>query len=173
LFRIHPSTKACLYFGKDGYGRFDDPLKKYGVLYTALKPEAAFAEVFLRLLSLMLILESDLRVRALSQIICKTVACVDLTGPGLRRLSCDNRISTEMPYRGAGHWSRALFEHPQQPQGIIYLSRHNPQFKCVALFDRCHRHLKLKSTESLLAGRRRTWTMDQVSKYHLAIQPFP
>lgn len=171
LFRIHHATKECLHFGKDGGGRFDDPLRKYGVLYAALKPEGAFAEVFLRWLSRMLMLESDLQIRSLSQIVSKPVTCVDLCGPGLRRLSCDNRISTEMPYRCAGLWSRALFEHPQTPDGIMYLSRHNPRFKCVALFDKCRRLLKVKSTEGLMTGGWRAWTINQVSKYNLAIQP--
>src|ERR1041384_7477030 len=104
LFRIHLSTRAWAHFGKESDGRFDDPLRKYGVLYAALQPEAAFAEVFLRQLPLMLILESDLQQRSLAEIICKPVTCVDLTGPGLRRLSCDNRISTEKPYHTTGCW---------------------------------------------------------------------
>jgi hypothetical protein len=74
LFCIHRSTQACLYFGKIGAGRFDDPLKKYGVLYAALKADAAFSEVFLRQLSSMLISESDLPARSLAEITCKPVA---------------------------------------------------------------------------------------------------
>jgi hypothetical protein len=166
---VHP----CLYFRKDGTGRFDDPAKQYGVLYAALKPEAAFAEVFLRELSLMLIEESALRERVLSQIICRPVACVDLTGSGLRQLSCDNRIATEKPYITTGRWSRALREHPQQPDGILYLSRHDPQFECVALFDRCRLLLRIESTRGLLSRSCRSWTIDQIAKYHLALQPAP
>ena len=171
LYRIHRSAQPCLHFSKSGDGRFDDPRGKYGVLYAALKPEAAFAEVFLRQLSQMLILETDLEQRALSEIACKPVDCVDLTGAGLRRLSCDNRVATEKPYRTPGLWSRAIFEHPQQPGGIIYLSRHNPRLKCAAIFDPCTRHLRVTSTEPLLCGIRRAWTIDQISKYHLALQP--
>lgn len=172
IYRIHRATQACLHFGRNGDGRFDDPLRKYGVLYAALKPDAAFAEVFLRQLSLMLVAESCLLASCLAEITCEPLACVDLTGPGLRRISCDNRISTEKPYRTTGRWSRALFEHPQRPDGIIYLSRHNPKFPCVALFDRCHRRLKLNATEGLLSGRCRVWTVDQISRYKLAIEPF-
>ena len=39
LFRIHRSSHACLHFSKDGSGRFDDPLGKFGVLYGAPRPE--------------------------------------------------------------------------------------------------------------------------------------
>jgi hypothetical protein len=171
LFRIHRSTSKWGYFGKNGDGRFDDPLKKYGVLYAALKPEAAFAEVFLRQLSLMLVLESDLYERSLSEITCKAINCVDFTGSGLRRLSCDNRISTERPYGTTTCWSRAIFEHPQRPDGIIYLSRHDPQFRCVALFERETSRFSLKSRRGLLSGSCRAWTIRQITKYKLAVEP--
>jgi hypothetical protein len=160
-----------LYFSKNGDGRFDDPHGKYGVLYAGLEPEAAFAEVFLRQLSQMLILESDLERRALSEIGCRAVDCVDLTGSGLRRLSCDNRVATETPYRTPRLWSRSIFEHPQQPAGLIYLSRHNPRLKCVAIFDSYIHHLSVKSSEPLLRGSRRAWTIDQIARYRLAIEP--
>jgi len=171
LFRIHRTSHTCLHFGKKMFERFDDPLGKYGVLYAAVQPEAAFAEVVLRRLSLMLICELDLQERSISEIACNRLHCVDLTGAGLRRVSCDNRIATEKPYHTVGQWSRALFMHPQQPDGIIYRSRHNPQFKCVALFDRCQSRLKSGVTESLMSGVRRAWTINQIDKYKLAIEP--
>src|SRR6266446_3905842 len=164
LFRVHRSASKWAYFGKCGDGRFDDPLKRYGVLYAALKPEAAFAEVFLRQLSLMLVLESDLQERSLSEITCKSIHCADLTGSGLRRLSCDNRVSAERPYHTTGCWSRAIFEHTQRPDGIIYLSRHNPQFRYVALFERRGRRFTLKSSQGLLSGSCRAWTIRQIKK---------
>lgn len=162
------SRKPFLFYGKDGSSRFDDPQKQYGVLYAALAPEAAFAEVFLRELSRMLIDEADLGRRVLVRIDC-TVRCVDMTGAGLRQLSCDNRLATEKPYNVTGQWSRALYEHSQKPDGIIYLSRHNPRFKCVALFDRCAPRVKLQSAKGLLSGSLRSWTIDQIAKYKLAM----
>jgi len=171
IFRVHRTSRACLYFGKRMSERFDDPLGKYGVLYAGLQPEAAFAEVFLRQLSLMLIGELDLQERSISQIVCTRLHCVDLTGPGLRRVSSDNRLATELPYQTVGQWSRAFFLHPQRPDGIIYRSRHNPQFKCVALFDRCQSRLNLVVTNGLMSGARRAWTISQIDKYDLAIEP--
>jgi len=171
LFRMHLTSRNCLHFGRKSSGRFDDPLGKYGVLYVALQPEAAFAEVFLRRLSLPLIRELDLQERSISEIVCHRLRCVDLTGVGLRRVSCDNRIATEKPYHTVGQWSRALFLHPQQPDGIIYRSRHNPQFKCLALFDRCQSRLKVRTREGLMSGMRRAWTIGQVDRYKLALEP--
>ena len=171
LFRVHLTSQSCLHFGRKTYGRFDDPLGKYGVLYAALQPEAAFAEVFLRRLSLMLLRESNLQERSISEIVCKRLHCVDLTGAGLRRVSCDNRIATEKPYHTAGQWSRALFLHSQRPDGIIYRSRHNPQFKCLALYDHCQSSLKVGVTEGMMSAERRVWTIGQVDRYKLALEP--
>src|SRR5689334_11980053 len=127
IFRIHQSKYSSLHFGKDGTCRFDDPLRKFGVLYACSKPDGAFAEVFLRRLEHVLIEEDNIRERSLAVIRLESLAFVDLTGDGLRRISCDNRIATEVPYRTTALWSRALFEHPQKPAGIIYRSRHNPK----------------------------------------------
>jgi RES domain len=170
-FRIHRAERNCLYFGKSASERFDDPRRRYGVLYAALQAEAAFAEVFLRHLSLMLIAELDLHGRALGEIACSPLHCVDLSAAGLRRLSCDNRIATEKPYQTTQQWSQAFFEHPQQPDGIIYRCRHNPQFKCVALFDRAQPRIKLVESAGLMGAVMRGWTVAEVKRYHLAVEP--
>ncbi len=171
LYRVHRTGRDCVHFGKRMCARFDDPLGKYGVMYAALQREGAFVEVFLRQLSLLLIRELDLQERSISEITCTRLHCADLTSAGLRRLSCDNRISTEMPYATVCQWSRALFTHPQQPDGVIYRSRHNPRYKCVALFDRCQSRLKAGSSEALMSGSRRAWTLSQIEKYKLALEP--
>jgi len=106
LYRLHRSSLSGIYFGKSGRSRFDDPQQQFGVLYAALKPEAAFAEAMLRQLDRMLILESALAERALSVISLVAISCVNLTAHGLRRISCDNRIADELPYRTAGLCSR-------------------------------------------------------------------
>ena len=169
LCRIHRSTQHWRYFGKNVSQRFDDPQARYGVLYGATSPDAAFAEVFLRHLSRMDIAEADLTVRALSFFTPKSLRCVDLTGPGLRRLSCDNRISTEKPYQNAQQWSRALYLHPQKPDGILYRSRHNPRFRCVALFDRCTGKLAHRNTEELMGPVWRAWVAARLFKYQIAL----
>jgi hypothetical protein len=60
---------------------------------------------------------------------------VDLSGPGLTSIGADARLSTG-DYRVAQRWSRALWQHPQQPDGLLYISRHNPKLVCAAIFDR-------------------------------------
>jgi hypothetical protein len=170
IYRIHRSCHECLYFGKEAF-RFDDPLKQYGVLYASLNPEAAFAEVFLRQLNLFIVREQDLLDRSISIIECNLLKCLDLTGVGLRKVSCDNRISTELPYKTTNLWSRAFYDHPHQPDGILYRSRHNPKFTCLVVFDRSKSKLCVHSSEALMVGVRRTWTIEQVSNYNLDVEP--
>lgn len=173
IYRVHQSKYSALFFGKDGSCRFDDPLKKYGVLYACLGPDGAFAEVFLRHLEQALIEEESIRERSLAVIHLESVALVDLTGDGLRRISCDNRIATEVPYPTTSLWSRALFEHPRKPAGIIYRSRHNPKLKCIAIFSTFSRKLKLLESTNLLGRSLRSWTVDQLDRYNLSILPSP
>jgi hypothetical protein len=169
LYRIHRTVQHWQYFGKNASERFDDPLKRHGVLYVSAQPEAAFAEVFLRTLSLMVVDEVDLRARSLTSLAANSLRCVDLTGSGLRKLSCDNRISTEKPCTTVGLWSRALYIHPQHPDGLIYRNRHNPRFRCLALFDRCAAKLSAGSSEELMGVTRRAWTADQLVRYDLSV----
>src|SRR5882672_2484014 len=79
IYRIHQSRYSALFFGKDGSCRFDDPLKKYGVLYASLKLEAAFAEVFLRRLDQILVEERAIRERSLAVLRLESSVFVDLT----------------------------------------------------------------------------------------------
>jgi hypothetical protein len=171
IYRVHQSKYSALFFGKDGSCRFDDPLKKYGVLYASLKPDAAFAEVFLRRLDQILIEEQSIWERSLATIRLESLTFVDLTGDGLRRISCDNRISTELPYGTSSLWSRALFEHPRKPAGIVYRSRHNPKLKCLAVFSTHSNKLKLVNSTNLLSTSLRSWTVRQLNRYNISILP--
>jgi hypothetical protein len=173
FFRIHPSRFKGGFFGKNMSGRFDDPQGQYGVLYASLRAEGAFAEVFLRNLSWQLIAELDLQLRSLTVFQCATLHCVDLTGAGLKKVGSDNRIATEKPYQTTGKWSRALFSHPGKPDGIIYRSRHNPNYKSVALFDRCQSRVKVKVSQELMSAALSRWTLKQIRKYDLALEPMP
>ena len=169
LFRIHQKIHNWRYFGRNKSERFDDPHGVFGVLYGSTTADAAFAEVFLRKLAAMSVAQVDLQSRAVSTFNARPLNCVELTGSGLRKLSCDNRISTEKPYRTTHLWSRALFLHPQQPDGLVYRSRPNPRFRCLALFDRCDAKLTDVRSEPLMNPPRRAWCSVQLDRYDLAM----
>ena len=169
LFRIHRTIQHWRYFGKNISERFDDPLGVFGVLYGSTTADAAFAEVFLRQLASMSVAQADLQARSISTFKADPLKCVELTSSGLRKLSCDNRISTEKPYQTTHLWSRAFYLHPQQPDGLVYRSRHNPRFRCLALFDRCDSKLADVRAEPLMNAPRRAWTSSQLDRYDLAM----
>ena len=169
LFRIHQTIHNWRYFGRNISERFDDPQGVFGVLFGSTTAEAAFAEVFLRKLASRSVAQVDLQSRAVSTFKARPLKCVEFTGSGLRKLSCDNRISTEKPYRTTHLWSRALFLHPEQPDGLVYRSRHNPRFRCLALFDRCDTKLTDVRSEPLMDLPRRAWCSVQLERYDLSM----
>jgi hypothetical protein len=110
------------------------------VLYVASSFEGAFIEGCLQDAAVgttaPLISEDFLKKRCVSKIrFAGRLKLVDLSGPGLAAIGADARICVG-DYRIAQHWSRALWLHPQQPDGILYPSRHNPAVICAAVFDR-------------------------------------
>ena len=139
-FRAYRCHRTPLFFGNSGSSRFDDPRRTYRVLYVASTPEGAFVEGCLSDVGLgttgPLLPERFLAARCLAEISLATpLMLVDLTGIGLAAIRADSRISSG-DYRIAQRWSRAIWEHPRQPHGILYSSRHNPNLLCAAIFDR-------------------------------------
>jgi hypothetical protein len=139
-FRAHRCRRDPLFFGRTGHWRYDDPECAFGVLYVAADLEGAFIEGCLHDAALgtttPLLSERFLRKRCVSKIrFAGRLTLVDLSGPGLSAIGADVRICAG-DYRIAQRWSRALWGHPQQPDGILYLSRHNPAIVCAAVFDR-------------------------------------
>lgn len=72
-----------------------------------------------------------------------------------------------LPLRGI----QGVIYRIHRPDGIIYRSRHNPRFLCLALFDRCQASMTVEISEALMAGSRRAWTIGQIAKYNLAVEP--
>ena len=73
---------------------------------------------------------------------------VDLTGPGLSQIGADGRLTTS-DYRLSQRWVLAFYEHPHQPDCILYRSRHDPSRFCAAIFDRAEDALTATSLGSL------------------------
>ena len=51
-------------------------------------------------------------------------------------------------YRASRQWALALWRHKDRPDGLAYISRHNPSLLCAAIFDR--RHAKFAETTAPL-----------------------
>ncbi|MGI9302342.1 MAG: RES family NAD+ phosphorylase, partial [Gammaproteobacteria bacterium] len=106
-------------------------------LYVARSLDGAFVEVFLRnpgpyrSISLEAI---DQRVLSVIEAD-RTLRLVDLVGLGQPRMGVDNRLATGS-YTVAQKWSRAFHDHPDEPDGILYTSRHHPRQLLAAIYSR-------------------------------------
>jgi len=50
----------------------------------------------------------------------------------------------------AQRWSAALHRHPERPDGLVYRSRHDPERRCAAIFDRARDALDATDLGGLL-----------------------
>lgn len=143
-YRLNRSDKpSALYFDRSGKGRFDKQNGSYGILYLAERPHGAFAETFLRDLNpnlpIRTVSSNFIQQRNLFEISCdRALSLVKLYGNGLAKLSIDSNISSmiDINYQICRAWTEVIHNHPQQIDGIAYLSRLDNTQLCFGLFDR-------------------------------------
>lgn len=151
-FRIHQSKYDPLYFGYAGENRFTAPVREYGILYVAHDEYGAFIETFGQSTGINTVTSSALNQRSISRIHSeRSLRLVDLTGPGLAQLGADARLSTEVPHNVARRWARALWQHPDLPDGICYRARHDPSRLCSALYNRAESDVRAVLIANLLS----------------------
>lgn len=140
LYRVHRTQLEPIFFGPQRgqlpVYRFDSSSGRFGVLYVGLGFNGAFAETLLRNPQRLMVSYPDIAARAMSEVRCeRALRVVRLHGTGLQQVGTDNAISTG-PYDICGQWTDAFWDHGDRPDGIAYLSRHDPGEACLALFDR-------------------------------------
>ena len=139
--RIHLRGRSPLWFGP-GFGnpaihRFDDPLGRFGVCYFGTNSDVCFAETFLRNPPVRILALDDLADRSVSTFeVGRDLRLVAIYGSGLARLGVTAELASGSNYAASQQWSRALWEHKDQPDGVLYRSRHDDSALCVALYDR-------------------------------------
>lgn len=122
-----------MHFGFSGENRFDSP--GFGTLYLGRQIHGSFVEVFCRK-PLNRITQAHLqqyRVAEFSST--RGLKLVDLAGKGLVKMGLDARLATGS-HRLAQEWAAAFQDHPDQVDGILYRSRHDPKQQLAALFAR-------------------------------------
>lgn len=139
-YRIYRCAYGPLFFGTTVTYRFDAPAGEFGVLYMAQSREGAFIETLgdvSRNASVRGTLQREDFERRCWVLIrsVRPLHLVDLTGRGLARISADERLCAG-DYDVSRRWAKAIYEHPQHPDGIYYRARHDPSQRSVALFDR-------------------------------------
>lgn len=135
-YRMYRSGYDPVYFGRSRGARFDDPEGEYGVLYAASDEFGAFIESFGRKPGKRRFFVSQLASRRLAVLGSRReLKLVDLRGGGLARLGATGEV-TSGGYGLSQAWSRVLHEHPEEPDGIAYRLKHDPDRHGVALFER-------------------------------------
>ena len=171
-FRCHQKDFRALYFGRSGDSRFDAPEQEYGVLYAAETLEGAFIETFgLRSKpAVRHITWRHLRDRRFAEIsFARPLRLVDLTSAGLAVLGADARVCTGGDYTVSQLWSLALWQHPDQPDGILYRSRHDPSLSCAAIFDRVDDETSERDFGSLTEPRHRLLLASLLDRYEFGL----
>jgi hypothetical protein len=74
---------------------------------------------------------------------------VPIHGPSLVRLGVTAGLASGNEYAISQLWSRALWEHGDQPDGILYRSRHDDSALCAAVYDRAKDDLVMIHDQSL------------------------
>lgn len=170
--RIYRLEHDPLFFGATGYNRFDDPRRRFEVLYAAQEEAGAFIEVFGfgAGSGVNTVRENDLVARAYASIEAeRPLRLVDLTGPGLAQVGATNRL-TAGAHAVAQQWSRALWSHPSRPDGLLYRARYEPSCLSVALFGRTRRHVRAQPRGSLFAREHRALLAQILDRYGFSLR---
>jgi len=145
LYRVHQLIHGAVFFGPTGDRRsnqfeapryrFDSQSGAFGVLYAAKSFSGAFVESLLRQPAVETVSRAYLERFALTELtLRRPLRLVAMHGPGLSRLGLTNAISTG-PYPPCQVWTDYLRAHADKPDGIAYLSRHDPTQLCYAIFE--------------------------------------
>lgn len=138
-FRFNKVTHdSAVYFDYSGQGRFDLE-NTLGILYLAETIEGAFIETFGRRLGINYVSQEFIKTRNLFALRSeRPLQLVDLYGSGLAKLGADSELTSGRNYRLSGAWSQAIYQHPQQVDGIRFYSRHDNSQLCWGLFERSY-----------------------------------
>lgn len=149
LYRISRHDAGEPFFGKTGANRFDDPspkAKRYGVCYAGFDLITGVAETLLHdempKDGRFHVSAEDFKVRNMVKFKAEGLVLVAMLGVQLKTLAGGGELSAVIPYDIPQAWSRALHAHPQNFDGILYMSRHLNDRHAVAIFDRAQHKLK-------------------------------
>ena len=153
-YRIHACAHDAIYFNRQPVARFNAPAGEYGTMYLGSEVACCFVKTFGRLntvagTTVRSVSQAQLLAACLSEIIpTRSLALVDLTGPGLWRLDADARLCAGN-HAEARLWGRAFWAHPSQPDGLLFPARHDPSLLSVALFERARSAVQAGTPQSL------------------------
>ncbi len=148
LIRISSYKTGEPFFGKGNDNRYDDPQREYGTCYCGLSLIVSIAET---------LLHDQVPCRGAHAIDARRITGVQVvrfpegtapvrlahfTGANLRYLVGPNDLVGGLgSFDLTQAWSRAIYEHPQELDGVLYMSRHINDQHAIVLFDRAEHKL--------------------------------
>lgn len=151
LLRVSRHASAEPYFGRSGVNRFDDrrtpQSQRFGTCYFGLSLTVAVGETVLHdemptHRGEFQIAAQEFEGRYLHRFTGEDLLLANMTGAALKRLAGDGSFSTVIPPRIPQLWSMAIHRHPQQVDGILYVSRHINDQLAVVLYERAATKLR-------------------------------
>jgi hypothetical protein len=173
IYRAHSPSYSALYFGPDDgrppTHRFHSPDGGFQTCFAGLSEEAAFAEGVLHgPVPTQLISRQTLEQRAIAELhVVGPIRAVPLYGEFLMRLGATATVTHGDDYSVSQAWAKALYEHPQRLDAILYTSRHDETTFSVALFDRARAKLTEGRSIPLSIDDERTLML--LSRYGLGL----
>lgn len=156
LLRVSRFSAGEPFFGRNPDGRFSSADGSYGSCYLGRTLKVAVAETILHDLvpqrGKFIVPASELT-RYVWYFSGPDLVLADMTGTHLKRLGAHGEISTTTDYDTTQAWAKALHCHPQNVDGLLYVSRHVNTDLAVVLFDRAARKLVTTKHESLIQHR--------------------
>lgn len=148
-------------YGKTG-SRFSDPRRRvatnrFGLIYLGTTLKVCFVEAILRdqrngAIEDFPIEESELGAWRFAQIeVGEALKLVDLREDGAIRLGVPSDVAGAASQALSRAWSLAFYEHPDQPDGVIYPSRLNEETN-LAIYDRAISKLSVAKVDDLITA---------------------
>ena len=174
-WRLHPCHQGAVYFGCTGRNRFDAPgcpNGAYRALYAAADAHGAFIETLGRATGKNRVDRQTIRDMCLARLeTTRTLDLVDLSGAGLAHVGADAGLWAGRDYALCGRWALAFWQHPQQPDGLYYPSRHDPQRASLLLFDRAQGTLRCEEQGELADQSHLGLLADILDTYRFQLLP--
>lgn len=170
VHRFYTAIHEPIFFDTGTGGRLNAPDGSYGVLYCAREASGAFAETFLRKPGGTMI-DADLMSRkAYVRLKLRSkLTFIKLAGPGLAVLGATAEVvHGGLPYDAPQAWSKALFNHPVEADGIAYYARHDDEALCYAIFDRASAAVTEASRDTNLD---QDWFWQLMLRYKVGVAP--
>lgn len=144
LFRVSSHKSGEPYFGRSCANRFDDPgkvaSKRFGTCYMGFSLTVAFAESVLHDLEptkgQFALPETEITRRFALTFNGPDLRLANLTGTALLALNGNGELSGTSDYALSQAWAKAVFAHPANVDGFIYMSRRVTNSLAVVLFER-------------------------------------